>query len=257
MLLPLRIDLYIARIFLGFFVAGLTVFVTIFVVIDFMTNLVRDGASLQSLLAYYGYLIPSVIYQMTPVACLLATISTLSSLSRNQEMVALFSFGMSLTRIAAPVLVLVTLISGFVFFMNDKIVPAMNQKKNYIYFVDIKKQPGLYSTVKTNKIWYRSGNVIFNIKTLQADQGKAQGLTMYYVNFGGVWQLAQMLTAEDVEFKGTNWLLKVARRSRSHLRLKPFECQKMSVIYKKAVEAPNLSGSESCRSLSKKTKKPA
>lgn len=199
------IDRYIAKLFLGFFIGGLVVFVTLFVTVDFMTNMVRFNAPTSALIEYYALFTPGIVYQMIPVACLLGTIFTLSTLSKNNELVALFSSGMSLARVSLPILVLVMFISAVSFWLNDRLVSVVNQRKNYVLYVQIRKQPGLYSTVKTNRIWYRSGNVLFNIKTLQAEQAHAQGLTMYY--FNGAWQLIQMITAEDVKLMGENWEL--------------------------------------------------
>jgi lipopolysaccharide export system permease protein len=202
----LLIDRYISRLFLGFFSAAIVVLVTLFVVVDFMTNLVRHQADGAFVLAYYGYLAPGLVYQLAPVACLMATVMTLANLSRNNELTALFAAGMSLARVSLPILVLVTVISAGLFLLNDRLVPTLNQRKNYIYFVEIRKQPGLYSTVRTNRIWYRSGNTLFNIKTLQTEKRAAQGLTMYF--FDPSWRLRQMITAESVSFEPTNWLLK-------------------------------------------------
>jgi len=199
------IDRYIAKIFLSFFAAGLIVFVTLFVAIDYMTNLAQYKAPAEAVIKYYLLMAPSQVYQMVPVACLLGTIFTLSQLSKTNELVALFSSGMSLARISLPILILVVMISSVGFWLNDRLFPIINQRKNYVLFVDIQKKPGLYSTVKTNKIWYRSGNVLFNIKTLQANKGTAQGLTMYF--FNGAWQLIQMITASEVKLIGSNWQL--------------------------------------------------
>jgi len=199
------IDRYVSKLFIGYFIGGLIVFVSLFVTVDFMSRMTRYGASTEALIKFYALATPSVVYQMMPVACLLATIFTLSSLSKSNELVALFSSGMSLARVSTPMLVLVVVISSVAFFLNDRLMPFINQRKNYVEYVEIKKQPGLYSTVKTNRIWYRSGNVLFNIKTLQAEKSQAQGLTMYY--FNSSWQLIQMITAEEVLLRGAEWEL--------------------------------------------------
>ena len=199
------IDRYISKLFLSYFVGGMLVFVTMFVASDFMAQISKLKAPGGAVLEYYLLYAPSICYLMLPVACLLATIFTLGTLGRSNELVALFSSGMSLARISTPILVWVILISGVGFFLNDRVIPIVNQKKNYVYFVELKKQPGLYSTVKTDRIWYRSGNILFNIKTLQADKSTAQGLTMYY--FDGAWQLIQMITAHEVFLAGDRWEL--------------------------------------------------
>lgn len=192
--------------FLGYFLAGLIVFVTIFLAVDAMSFAVRQSeAGIGPLLRYYFYFMPTIIYQMIPVACLLATVFTLTTLNRSNELVALYSIGQGLVRVSAPVLILVAIISLLSFLAGDLLLPRFAQRKNYVEYVEIKKRPGLYSTVNTNKIWYRSENVLFNIKTLDSEQARAQGLTLYY--FDSAWNLVQLITARDVQISGTQWRL--------------------------------------------------
>lgn len=200
------IDRYIGRLFLLYFAAGLIVFVTIFLAVDAMTFALRHAdAGAGPLVRYYMFYLPTVIYQMVPVACLLSTVFTITSLNKGNELVALYSVGNGLARVSAPILVMVCVISAVSFFASDQLLPRLSQKKNYVEYVEIKNKPGLYSTVNTNKIWYRSENVLFNIKTLHAKEAKAQGLTLYYFDAG--WNLVQLITAKAVEIKGTQWNL--------------------------------------------------
>lgn len=191
--------------FVGYLIAGLVVFVTMFIAVDAISSAARFDAPSSILIQYYLFKIPGVVQQMIPVACLLGTIFTLSTLSKTNELVALFSSGMSLARVSSPILVIVVLISVFAFWLGDRILPIVSQKEKYLYYVELKKQPGLYSTVKTDKIWYRSNNILFNIRTLQAEQNKAAGLTMYY--FNGAWELIQLVNAQTVDLKGEKWEL--------------------------------------------------
>ncbi len=197
------IDRYISKLFLSFFLGGLLVFVVLFITVDFMTNISRFNAPSSAVIEYYALFAPSIAYQMMAVACLLGTIFTLSTLNRNNELVALFSSGMSLARISTPILVLVVVISTLSFWLNDRLLPGMNQRKNYVEYVQIKNRPGLYSTVNSDKIWYRSGNILFNLKTLSGETATAQGLTMYYFDNG--WRLIQMITANSVKLNGNSW----------------------------------------------------
>ena len=200
------IDRYILKMFLAYLVAGLAVFVTLFVAVDFTSTFVRYDVSPGTLLAYYAYFSPAIIYQMIPVACLMATVFTLSGINRTQELTALYSVGMSLARISAPILVSVGIVSALSFWMGDRLVPLATQKKNFVYYVDIRNQPGLYSTVKKNKIWFRSENVLFNIQTLNAPERRAQGLSLYY--FNQAWDLVQLVRAENVSMDGNSWDLR-------------------------------------------------
>ncbi|MGE4131690.1 MAG: LPS export ABC transporter permease LptG [Bdellovibrionales bacterium] len=202
------IDRYILRLFALYFFAGVVVFVTLYLTVDLMTFGMRHLGEVGSatLIKYYGYHIPWIVYQLTPVAALLATLFTLSSLNRTNELTALFSFGMSLRRVSMPIWIAVGLISAASFAMGDQILPRLLQKRNYVEYVEIKKRPGLYSTVKTNKIWFRTENILFNIKTLNPDTRRAQGITLYY--FDPDWQLTQLIAANEVEMRGSLWNLK-------------------------------------------------
>ena len=146
------IDRYILKLFLTFLASGVVVFVTLFLTVDVMSFVLRNAdVATASLVKYYLYHTPAVIYQLAPVACLMATLFTLSTLSRSNELTALFSMGMSLTRVAVPILASVALVSLAALVVGDRVLPLLMQKRNYVEYVEIKKRPGLYSTVKTTK----------------------------------------------------------------------------------------------------------
>lgn len=200
------VDRYISKVFVLFFLAGLCVFVILFLAVDFMSSFARYDVSIDVLMKFYGYSLPGIVYQMIPVGCLVATVFTLSSLSKTHELTAMFSLGMSLARVSAPMLAWVAVISVFSFWMGDRILPEFTKKKNYIYYVDLKKRPGLYSTVNKNKIWYRSKNTLFNIQTLNTEEKTASGITLYF--FDNNWRLLQLMKAHTVQLNKSQWNLK-------------------------------------------------
>lgn len=199
-------DRYIAKEYLKFFLASLIVFVTLYLAVDMLSNIWQLKADSPTLWAYFLYEVPMIVYRMTPVSCLMATIFTVSFLSRSNELVALFSAGLSLARITMPILIVTSFIAVCSFFISDKLVPPFTRKQNYIKYVEILKQPSQYYTVKTNKIWYRSKDLIYNIKTFNPEKNMVQGLTIYY--FDPTWHLAQLITASEALFEGSNWHLK-------------------------------------------------
>lgn len=201
-----RIDRYTTWLFWGYFIGGLLVFLTLFTAVDAMSTMVNyKNVAPSALLNYYLYSFPEIISKLLPVACLMGTILTLSSLNKANELVALFASGMSLLRITAPILLWVAVISAIGYWSTDRVLPKAIKEKNYILYYDLKKEPHRFSTIKTDKIWYRSKNSIFNIQTLNAKGDRAQGLTMYF--FSDDWDLVQMITARDVMIQGAQWLL--------------------------------------------------
>lgn len=199
------IDRYISKSFLTFFFSGLVVFLTLFLVVDFMSNMINKSVEMSVLVRYYGAHSFEILYQMIPVAALVGVVFTLSSLNKSRELTALFSMGMSIWRILTPIFVWVTVFVGLSFYIGDQVLPSAKQKAKYIKFVEIENKPGLYSTVKTDKIWYRSDNIIFNIKLLDAQARKAFGLTMYY--FSPDWRLQQVISAKRANIQEGAWEL--------------------------------------------------
>lgn len=200
------VDRYISKAFLTNFISGLIVFLTLFFVIDFMTQMMRFDVTLGTLGRYYGAYSFEILYQFIPVAALVGTVFTLSALNRSRELTALFSLGMSLTRVLIPIFFWIIIFVGLSFYIGDQVIPLSKKTKNYIYLVEMKKQPGLYSTVKTNKIWYRSDNMIFNIKLLNGEEKKAYGVTFYY--FSPNWKLQQVIFSKEAIIQDRAWELK-------------------------------------------------
>lgn len=201
-----RIDFYTSRLFWGFFAGALLVFATLFLAVDALSTLVKfSGVPFASIFQYYLFYLPEVLSKMIPVACVVSTVMTLSSLNRAGELVALYATGMGLFRVAAPLLFSILLISFFSFFIGDQVLPQFIKKKNYVLYNEIERNPSKFQFVRTDRIWYRSKDTIFNIKTLSPDGLKAQGLTLYF--FSPQWDLLQMLTAQDVRISGNQWAL--------------------------------------------------
>lgn len=201
-----RIDRYLLGIFWSAFIAGLLVFVTLFVATDAMSSIVKyKDVAAMTLIRYYGFYVPEVIYKMMPIACVVGTVMTISSLNKGSELVALFASGLSLFRISRIIFFSIILICAFNYLLSDQIMPAFAKQKNYILYNEMEKNPTKFQMIKTNRIWYRSKNSIFNIKTLNAEGNKAQGLTLYF--FSEAWELIQMLTAESVLMNGSQWVL--------------------------------------------------
>ncbi len=202
-----RIDKYISQLFGTYFLAGLVIFATIFMAMDALSQMLTfENVTPIALLHLYSASLPETLYRMVPVACLMSTVFTLTTLNRSNEMIALFSLGMSLFRMSLPILFWVVLLCFVQLGLSDFVLPNFTRQKNFVFYNEIKKTPHLYSTVKTNKIWYRSKNNIFYIKTLNEKTSKAQGLTLY--TFNDDWDLLQMTTAEQVELNKSNWTLK-------------------------------------------------
>ncbi len=202
-----RVDKYIFGLFWSSFLAGLLIFVTLFLATDVMTNVIKYTAVDSSIfLKYYSYFIPEVIHKMLPVACVVGLVMTISTLNRGSELIALFAAGLSLFRISRWIFISIAFLGLIDFIASDRLLPMFTKQKSFTYYNEIEKKPGKFQTIKTDKIWYRSRNTIFNIKTLNTEGDVASGLTLYF--FDENWNLKQLLTAKAVQMLGSNWILR-------------------------------------------------
>lgn len=200
------LDRYVLKSFLGYFLAGLIVFLTIFLAVEGLSMVMRfPEADGRSLVTYFFYYSPEIIYQMVPVSCLMGVIFTLSNLNRSSELLAFFASGISLMRVCLPIFLAIGGLSIFFFTAADELLPRSVRNKNYTYYHEIVKKPAQYSMVKSDRIWYRSKNTIFNIKTINRPKSSAEGLTLY--QFSQNWDLVQMITAHHVELMERTWKL--------------------------------------------------
>ncbi|HET9312626.1 MAG TPA: LptF/LptG family permease, partial [Nitrospira sp.] len=129
-----------AKIFLMCF-AGL---MTIYLVIDFFEKVRRFlsfDATWLDVLSYFALKIPGVSYQIVPLAVLMATLLTLGLLSRNNEITAIRSCGISLPWIASPFLTFDLLMSLVLLLFSSTVIPLATNKAEEIRVIRIEKKP--------------------------------------------------------------------------------------------------------------------
>ena len=122
MAFPMLIDVYLLQQFFYYFVVLLAAFVLIFdafTLFDLLGDIARNHVSTMTVLAYFRYLIPSMVYQLAPLATLVATLVSLAVLAKNNEVIALKASGISLYRLVLPLLLAGMLVSGGLFVLDD------------------------------------------------------------------------------------------------------------------------------------------
>ena len=117
------LDRYLAGIFLKNFLLAITAVSLLFAFQEFMSSLLEHVYPPEQLIYWELLNLPMVVVQMTPPAVMLATVLTLASLTRTNELVAAYSIGIGLRRISALLLSLVFIISCLVLIVQDRIIP--------------------------------------------------------------------------------------------------------------------------------------
>jgi len=200
------LDRYVAGEFARFFALVLAAFITLYLLIDFFEKIrmfMSNAASVRQVASHFFYTIPMIITQTLPASVLLASLITFGTLSRNGEITAMKAGGISLYRIAAPVLVIAGALCFALFVFSEYVTPKTYERAEYIRLVEVQKQTQL-GTFKQNQLWYRGKMGIYNFQFFDAQKNSLQGITIHYLK--DMSELTMRIDAERAEWKDGRWL---------------------------------------------------
>ena len=186
--------------------------VVIFVVIDFVGNSKTWLArSPKEVMGYYLDYLPHILYLTLPIAVLLASVFSIGNMSRHLELVALRSAGVSILRIVAPVLAAGTLLTGFMYWMQDKVLPDANHRRYEIN--EPKSQDGESGgdpLEKFNYLYTASDGTILYFDFYTGHRNSGQGITVLQQPKRG--PLAMRIDARTLTWEKDHWVLKDGTR---------------------------------------------
>lgn len=172
-LLPQIVDTYILNNFLFYFAVLLASFVAIthvFTFFELLSDIVKNRIPMSRVLTYHIFLTPKLIYDSAPVSVLAAVLVTFGVLGKHNEVTAMKASGVSLYRLAAPVLVASFLLSAGLFAFDHYYVPEANRIQDGIRS-EIKGRP-VQTYLRPERTWiFGEGSRIYYYKYFdQADQ---------------------------------------------------------------------------------------
>jgi lipopolysaccharide export system permease protein len=110
--------------------------------------------------------------------------------------------GVSLYRITLPLLFIALVVSLFSFLGNEYLVPVTNQRAKYLLDVRVRKeQPS--SFFRNYKIWYHTGQRIFNIQLLDHEKKVLKGFTLY--QFDQAFRCTHRVDAREGRWRDGKW----------------------------------------------------
>ncbi|MFH1893439.1 MAG: LptF/LptG family permease [Candidatus Zixiibacteriota bacterium] len=178
------IDRYLFKTFIKATLVSLFVFLLVYLIIDNVEHLddyIDNDATLSMVVRYYLYFFPFIIVQVTPVAVLLGSMFTVGLMARRKEILALNSSGVSMYRIAQPLLLGGLLISAAIYIFSDRIVPEANRRKTQIRYGEIENNPN-YGKEQVHNLMYRgSDGRIFRFSNYDPITQTAQQVTIHTV----------------------------------------------------------------------------
>ena len=213
-----KLDRYLINqfwIILGIAILG---FLSIFMVVDLIENLDRfmdNKVPSPIVFKYYVYTLPYFISIGLPMAVLISTVFSLGSMVKRNEWTAMKASGISLYRIALPLVICGVLLSGISFLLDNKLVAYGNEKRFEIDrdYVKRKSRHKLKNTLKDIFIQKNSSNHI-SLSKYYLQKTVGYDLTMV--------DLGDLTINERIDAKKISWDLDSLKWSVSDYSIRQF-----------------------------------
>jgi LPS export ABC transporter permease LptG/LPS export ABC transporter permease LptF len=200
-------DRYVLARFGGAFALILTSAVLISLVVDYADKLdevARHHPSMAAIFGYYRYFLLSITIQIAPFAVLLATLAGLGTLSKSNEDTAFKASGLSLWRLAAPVVVAAGLGAVVAFAVGEYMLPFSEQRQERFRNEIYGRPPEAGDRGPGERNWYLSNNdEIWHHE--EADAGSEELFGVSVFSFDRQFRLARRTAARDAGWTGQAW----------------------------------------------------
>lgn len=199
------LDRYLWVEMLGPFMVGVIGFVMVMAVDLLFTMadlIINKGVPLWAVLKLLVYKLPSIMILTFPVSTLFAVAMALGRLSKDNEIVALRTSGVTIWRIAVPILALGLLVSLASYFTNEKIVPHANLVSNNIIRQIIYKKP--LPDVQENVFFRDAHDRYYYARRVDLKTKTMESVMVYEVTFE---RFPRMIVAQQGKFDGRVWTL--------------------------------------------------
>jgi LPS export ABC transporter permease LptG/LPS export ABC transporter permease LptF len=140
---PRILDEYVIREFLNTFflvLSGFVMLMLVFTFFELVGDILRNHIPLSTVGAYLVNLTPSMLYQIAPLAVLIATLVTFGVLNRNSELIAMKATGISLYRLVVPIVSIAAILAVSLFLFDEFYLPQANRRQEALRSI-IKGRP--------------------------------------------------------------------------------------------------------------------
>jgi LPS export ABC transporter permease LptG len=128
---PLILDDYILRSFVSYLLlilSSLLVLFLVFTYFELLSDIVRKKIPLLTQLQYLLNFVPSVLYQITPLAVLLTVLVMFGLMQKSNEITAMKATGVSIYRTVIPILIIACALAAGLFVLDQWYLPYANKR---------------------------------------------------------------------------------------------------------------------------------
>lgn len=201
------LDRYLLRYFLSsliFVALGIGILIIAINMIEELRDFIDHDVPFRQIVIYYVYFAGWVLKSFLPVFVLLAALISVGILARRNEILAMKSNGISLYRIAAPLLIFSFLLSVGHIYYNEVIFAEANQRRVEMKEFQIEKRADVHRQTVTNIYRQVNKNLFFTIANYSIPEKEGYDIKLYHSSGN---KLLELITAKRIRFTEQNWLL--------------------------------------------------
>jgi LPS export ABC transporter permease LptF/LPS export ABC transporter permease LptG len=183
--LPVRgislLDRYVTKLFakiLALAFLGLLGIFYISTFIDLSDKLFRGQTTVGMMAQHFYYITPQFVFYIVPLATLIASMVTIGLLTKSSELVVMKACGLSLYRIAAPLLALAAAGSAVMFVLQDRVLAYTNRRAESLRHVIRGGTPKTFDVVNRRWLVSRDGD-IYNYLFYDPRRQELNGLSVF------------------------------------------------------------------------------
>jgi lipopolysaccharide export system permease protein len=197
---------YLLHELMRFALIVLTVVVGIYLAVDFFEKIddfIEKSVPLSRSAAYFAYKLPFVAAQVAPVCLLLSVLIVLGLMTKNNEIIALKSSGVSIGFLLRPMLMMGILGTIALFIASETIVPLTMSRANLIWLREVRRDPAFLTREKN--IWIKEPGSICHIHFYNPEKQTIFGLICS--QFDENFNLIRRIDASRAVFRSGRWHL--------------------------------------------------
>ena len=179
--LPQLIDTAILNSFLFYFAVFLVSFVLlthVYTFFELLSSMIKNDIPLSRMFTYLFFLTPRLIYDAAPMSVLVAVLVTFGVMTKQNEVTAYQACGVSVMRLALPVMLASLMLSVSLFLFDFYYVPEANRIQDGIR-LEIKGRPA-QTYLNPGKQWiYGEGNRIYYYKYFDPDKAQMIDVSVF------------------------------------------------------------------------------
>jgi LPS export ABC transporter permease LptF/LPS export ABC transporter permease LptG len=178
---PQFLDFYLLGNFSAYFLvllAGFLVLFEVFTFLDLLDDIAQHRTSVMVIVDYFLFFSCYLFYQLAPLGCLVAVLVTLGVMTKNNELVAFKAAGVSLYRIALPLLGAGILFAAGLFVLDATYLPYANQRQDALRNA-IKGRPA-QTYYQPQRQWiFGDHSKVYNYQFFDPDKQLFGGLSVF------------------------------------------------------------------------------